>query len=156
MFKTILNMLVGALVTASISLAIAATGNAPIPGFQTPDGTWLLGVASGGNESYVSGVKAAGTTQATATQLPAAIALIEIDTVGASSGVNLPPALKGTEISVFNSTSTTLLYYPAVANNPVTAAQDTINGATSLSVSGTSGGTTSYFMCAKDGVWGAK
>ena len=154
--KKLIGILAALLV--STSLSFAATGTPPIPsnGFGQVDGTWLNGLAGGQNESYISGIKAAGTTQATATQLPASTAIIEIDTVPASSGVNLPPALAGTEFTVFNSTSTTLLFYPAVANNPVTSAQDTINGGTSLSVTGASGGTVSVFVCAKNGVWAAK
>lgn len=142
----------------STSLAFSATGTPPTPsnGPGLIDGTWLNGLAGGQNESYQSGIVAAGTTQATATQLPASVAIIEVDTVPANSGVNLPPALQGTEFTVFNSTSTTLKFYPSVANNPVTNVQDTINGATSLTVTGASGGTVSVFVCAKNGIWAAK
>jgi hypothetical protein len=158
MFKTAFNMLVGALIAAAVSTAFAIVGTPP-PAGSGPglvDGVWLNGLAGGLNETYQAGVSAAGTTQATATQLPASIALIQIDTVPASSGVNLPPAFAGTEIQVFNSTATTIKFYPPVANNPITAAQDTINGAASLSVTGVAGGTVSAFMCAKNGVWAAK
>lgn len=156
MLKTMLHMFVGALVAASVSFAFAVTGQPPVNGFQTPDGTWLLGLAGATNETYQSGITAAGTTQATASSIPANIAVVEIDTVPASSGVRLPSAIAGTEIQIFNSTSTTLIYYPNLANNPITGAQDTINGGTSLSVTGASGGVVSAFMCAKNGVWGAK
>jgi hypothetical protein len=142
-------------------VAFAATGTPPLPGstFALPDSNWLNGLAGGGNETFVSGIKAAGTTQATATQLPAGIAIIEIDTVPGSSGVNLPPAIAGTEFTVFNSTGTTILFYPSVANNPITATQDTINAGTSFSVTGVSGpptGTLTFFACAKNGIWAAK
>jgi hypothetical protein len=154
--KKLLGLFVGLFVIASG--VVFAAGNPPTPsnGPGLVDGAWLNGLAGGQNESYVSGIKAAGTTQATCTPLPASIAIIEIDTVPASSGVCLPSALQGTEFTVFNSTGTTLLYYPAVANNPVTAAQDTINGGTSFSVTGVSGGAVSVFVSAKNGVWGAK
>jgi nicotinamide mononucleotide (NMN) deamidase PncC len=161
MLKTALNMFVGGLIAASVSLAFAVTGIQPQPGNSNSliDGTWLLGLAGQQNELYQSGITAAGTTQATATSLPAGIGLIEIDTVPASSGVRLPSCIAGTEIQSFNTTSTTLLYYPNLANNPITGAQDTINGGTSFSVTGVSGpptGTVTAFMCAKNGVWGAK
>lgn len=155
--KKLIGLFIGLSLFAGVA-AIAGTGNPPVPatGPGLVDGAWLNGLAGGQNESFQSGITAAGTTQATATQLSSGIALMEVDTVPASSGVALPQCLKGTELSIFNSTSTTLIYYPAKANNPVTAAQDTINGGTSLSVTGASGGVVSFFMCAKDGVWGAK
>lgn len=156
MLKTILNMLVGAFMVAAVGTAFAVIGTPPIAGPGLIDGIWLNALAAGQNETYQAGITAAGTTQATATQLPAGLALIEIDTVPASSGVNLPPAFAGTEIQVFNSTGTTIKFYPTVANNPITAAQDTINGATFLQVTGVGGGTVSAFMCAKNGVWAAK
>ena len=155
MLKTIANMLVGALVAASVSFAFAVTGTAPVPGFQTPDGTWLLGLAGGLNNSYQSGITAAGTTQATATQLPSGIALMEVDTAAASTGVNLPPCLPGTEFGVYNNGAQTLTIYPTVPNNPVTGAQDTINNGTTLS-GGVATHVLQYFSCAKAGVWASK
>jgi hypothetical protein len=142
-----------------VSAALAVTGNPPTPsnGPGLVDGAWLNGIAGGQNESYQYGISAAGSSShANSTQLPAGIALIEIDTVTANSGVSLPPAIAGTEISIFNSTSTTLTVYPSIANNQVTGAQDTINGGSSFSATGASGGAVSFFMCAKNGVWGAK
>jgi hypothetical protein len=158
MIKTALNMLFGALVAAAVGTAVALTGTPPTPsnGFGMVDGAWLNGLAGGQNETYQSAISAAGTTQATATVVPAGIALVEVDTVPASSGIALPSAIAGTEIQIFNSTATTMKIYPSVANNPVTGVQDTINGGTSLTVTGASGGTVSALMCAKNGVWGAK
>jgi len=132
-------------------------GTPPLAGMEQGlvDATWLLGIAAGQNETFQSGITAAGTTQAGATQLPSGIALIEIDTAPANAGVALPFAIAGTEIGVFNATSsTTLKYYPNVANNPLTGAQDTINGATSVTTPGAQSVT--WFSCAKNGIWGAK
>lgn len=130
-------------------------GIVPGNGFQLVDGDWLNGLAAGHNATYASGIAAAGTTQATATQIPDRVALIQVDTVGASSGVNLPAALQGTQLRVYNSTATTLAVYPQVANNPITGAQDTINSGSSLS-----GGIATHvavdFACAKNGVWSAR
>jgi hypothetical protein len=154
MFKTILNMLAGAMIVAAVGAAFAV-GNPPVNGYAVPDGVWLLGLAGGQNNSYQSGITAAGTTQATATQLPSGIALIEADTVASSTGVNLPPCLPGTELSLYNNGAQTLTVYPAVANNPVTAAQDTINNGTSLT-SGIATHVLQYFSCAKAGVWASK
>jgi hypothetical protein len=135
--------------------ALAGVGTAPTPGQgpSMPDGTWLLGVANGQNASYQSGITAAGTTQATATQLPAAITLIEVDTVAASTGVNLVTAQAGIEISIYNNGANTLTVYPAVANNPVTAAQDTINNSTSTTITSHS---SLYCFVAKVGIWACK
>lgn len=133
-------------------LAHAAIGTAPNGGMGLTDAAWLNGLAGGQNYTYQSGISAAGTTQATATQLPAGIELIEVDTVGASSGVALPPCVAGTQITVYNASATTLTIYPAIANNALTSAQDTINNATSLSLNAHTGTSPA---CAKNGTWGA-
>lgn len=154
MLKTITNFIAGALVASAVATAFAVTGIQPQSGNSNSliDGTWLLGLAGQQNELYQSGITAAGTTQATAASIPAGIGLIEVDTVGAGSGVRLPSAIAGTEIQLYNSTGTTLAVYPNLANNPITGVQDTINGSTSFS------DTTviTALMCAKNGVWGAK
>ena len=107
-------------------------------------------VGGSGQTTYT----AAGTTQATATQIPSGIYLVEADTVASSTGVNLPPCLQGTQLFIYNNGAQTLTVYPAVANNPITAAQDTINNSTSLSAPASH--VPEMFMCAKNGVWGAK
>lgn len=155
MLKAIAHMFIGALVAACIGAAMAVTGVPPVNGYQTPDGTWLLGVVGGQNWSYQYGITAAGTTQATSTQLPAGAALLEVDTAAASSGVALPPCFQGTQVSLYNNGANTLAVYPAIANNPITAAQDTINNGTSLS-GGMATHTAEIFFCAKNGVWAAK
>lgn len=128
-------------------------GTPPVPGPQLIDGSWLLGLAGGQNAAYQSGLAGAGTTQATATQIPATIMLAEADAVAASTGFNLPPALKGSVTFFYNNGAQTATLYPAVANNPVTAAQDTINNATSFTVATH---VSAILFCAKDGVWAAK
>lgn len=154
MLKAIAHMLIGALIAAGISAAFAV-GTAPLNGFQAVDGGWLLGLANGRNRSYQYGIVAGGTTQATATQLPSDFALLEVDTAAASTGVNLPPCKQGTIVSLYNNGAQTLTVYPSVANNPTTAAQDTINNATSLS-GGMATHTAELFFCAKNGNWAAK
>jgi hypothetical protein len=154
MLKTIRDMVLGALCAGAITAAFAVTGNVPFNGFQAIDGTYVLGLSNGVNYSYQSGITAAGTTQATATQLPANIRLIEVDTAAASTGVNLPPALTGIAVSLYNNGAQTLTVYPAVANNPVTAAQDTINNASSFSGPGSH--VSMLCFVAKAGVWACK
>lgn len=152
MLKTIRDMLLGAIITAAISSAFAVIGTQPLQygGPALIDQQWLYGLAGGLNQVYQNGISAAGSTQATATALSSGVALLEIDTVGSSTGVNLPPALQGTEVNIYNNGANTLTVYPAVANNPITAAQDTINNGTSTSVN-----THVSLICfsAKNGVW---
>lgn len=158
MFKTILNMLVGAFVCAAVGAAFAVVGTPPLPsnGFGAVDGAWLNGLAGGTNYTFQSGIVAAGTNQATGTQLPAGIFLIEVDTTASGTGVNLPPCIPGTQAVLYNNGATTLAVYPTVPNNPLTAAQDTINNATSLGAgSGLASHVSIAFACAKAGNWNA-
>lgn len=154
MLKKLANMALGAVIFACVSAAMAATGVAPLVGggFGLIDQTWLNGLAGGQNYSFQSGFTALGTTQATALQLPAGIALLEMDTVSASTGVALPPCIAGTVISLYNNGAQTLTIYPSIANNPITGTQDTINNTTSLSLTAHTGTSPA---CAKNGVWGA-
>lgn len=154
MFKTICNMLAGALIISAVSAAYAV-GIPPTTGFGAVDGGWLFGLANGRNRSYQYAISAAGTTQTTATQLPSDFALLEVDTAASSTGVNLPFCKQGTTISLYNNGAQTLTVYPAVANNPDTSAQDTINNGTTLS-GGMATHTAEMFFCAKNGVWAAK
>jgi|SRR5579864_7442709 len=151
--KTILHMLAGALICAAIGAAFAVTGTPPGNGPQLVDGLWLQGLANGVNNSYQSGLTGAGTTQATATALPAAIYMLEADTVAASTGFNLPTALAGAELSFYNNGANTATLYPAVANNPITAIQDTINNTTSVSVASH---VAEFCFAAKNGIWACK
>lgn len=149
MFKRSLLALSFAL--ALVSSAFAYTvGTPPTQGPQLIDGTWANGVVNGYNYSFQSGISAAGTTQATATVLPAGVFLIEVDTVGGSTGVSLPPCLAGTLLRIFNATSTTLTVYPAVANNPITGIQDTIANTTSGTILTQA---QAAFSCPSNGKW---
>jgi hypothetical protein len=109
---------------------IPPQGNA---GFALVDNQWLLGVASGQNATYQSGITAhAGGTQAACLALPANIALFEVDTV-ASNGdsVCLPFAIAGnTGIQIANAGTQSLSIYGQAANNISVspAVPDTING----------------------------
>ncbi len=154
--KKLLFAAFAALLAASVS-AVAAVGIPPINGPALVDGAWLNGLAGGLNNVYASGISAVGTTQTTATALPSGALLIEVDTStsAGTSGVNLPFCLAGTELNLLNNTAYTITVYPAVANNPVTAAQDTI--ITAGSAGTTSASQTLYsgkvYTCAKNGVW---
>ena len=150
MFKTIFNMLAGAFIVTGV--AFATVGTPPIGGPGLVDGVWLNGLAGGQNMTYQYGLTAVGTNQATALQLPAGIYMLEVDTAGSggATGVALPPCIQGTQVVVEDNTAYTIDVYPSIANNPVTAAQDTINNTTSTTI-------TTYaqkrFSCGKNGVW---
>lgn len=126
-------------------------GIVPNNGFAEPDGNWLLGLAGGHNLFFQNGLTAVGNSQATALQLADRIAILQIDTSSASTGAALPPALAGVVIYVNNNTANNITMYPSIANNPVTAAQDTFNAnATSFTLNANSG---SSFVCGKNGRW---
>lgn len=154
MLKTIAGFICGAIIAAAIS-AIAAVGVAPQGGYVLVDSAWLNGLSAGQNNTYQYGFTAAGTTQATALQLPSGIYMMEVDTAASSTGVALPPCFQGTETSIYNNGAQTLTVYPSIANNPITAVQDTINNGTSLS-GGIASHSISWFSCAKNGVWAGK
>jgi hypothetical protein len=130
MLKTILNFLAGALVASAIATAFAATGVVPQLGFQTVDGTWLLGLASGQNYAYQSGVVAhAGGTQALCQNLTPGFAIYQVDTVATNhDSICLPFAIAGTDLNLRNNGSATLSIYGQPNNNLTTGAADTING----------------------------
>lgn len=130
-------------------------GTVPTPGFQEIDGDFVNGITQGHNSVFQNGLTAGGNSQATALQLADRISMFEIDTVAASAGVALPPALAGMEISVYNNGASTLTIYPSIVNNGATGAQDTINNGTSFS-GGVATHTGAYFFCAKNGVWCGK
>lgn len=150
MLKTISGFVIGAIVAAAMGTAFAIIGQPPVQGYSTPDGSWLLGITYGHNRAFQNAFTAAGTTQATALQLPARTQLLEIDTVAASTGVALAPALQGVVTAVYNNGANTLTVYPAILNNPVTAAQDTINNTTSFSLASH---VSMLCFSAKNGVW---
>ena len=155
MSKKLAGLLLGAMVCAAASGALAATGVAPQNGFGTVDGTYINGLAAGENATYVYGLTATGSNQAGALQLAPGNTLIELDTVASSTGVALPAAIQGTEISLYNNGANTLTVYPSIANNGATGAQDTINNGTSFS-GGVASHASVYCFSAKTGVWACK
>jgi hypothetical protein len=125
-------------------------GNLPTTGFQPVDNDWLNGLAGGHNQLFQNGLTAVGTNQATSLQLVDRIAMFSIDTAAASTGVALPAALAGVTIFVANNAANNITVFPSIANNPVTAAQDTINNGASATVNSHTG---TAFTCAKNGTW---
>lgn len=157
MLKTIRDMLVGALVAAGITAAFASVGQMPLPGFQTPDGSWLLGLGAGVNYTYQYGITAhAGGTQSAALVLPAQYYLLEVDTVAtAADSVALPQCLQGTQFFLANAGANTLDVYGNPTTNPITGTADTINATAGSTAYTLSTNTNAYFFCAKNGSWKA-
>ena len=152
MFKTIRDMLLGAVVAGMVGYAAAVVGTPPGTGPSLIDGAWLNGLAGGQNYNYQYGLTAAGSSQATALQLAAGYGLYEVDTTASSTGVALPACIQGAAFALYNNGAQTLTIYPQIANNPITAAQDTINNGTSVTAATQ---ILKAFSCAKNGVWGA-
>lgn len=122
-------------------------GTKPGPGFRLPDGTWLNGLSNGQNLSYLNGVVAhAGGTKAAAFQLPAAVALIEVDTVAADhDSCLLPQAAAGVTVEIFNSGAHVLDLYGQ--------GTDTVNNAATANAYSLNANQSATFACAKDGSW---
>jgi hypothetical protein len=151
MKRLILFILASFAVAAS---SYALTGNPPGTGFATVDGIWLNGLAGGQNNLYVYGLTAAGTTQATAAQIPAGYYLVEADTVASGTGLYLPNCTAaGVDMLFYNNGANTVTVYPNPVNNPVTGIQDTINNTTSVTITSHN---SQSFSCAKAGVWFGK
>jgi hypothetical protein len=155
MVKTIANMLVGAFVAAAVSAALAVTGQAPVPGFQAIDGSWLLGVVQGVNWTYQNSITAhAGGGQTACQNLPASIYLIEIGTVASTSdSVCLPFAIQGTNMSIHNAGAQTVNIFGQSANNLLTGSADTINGTAGSSAYSMISQNSAECFAAKNGVW---
>ena len=155
MKKLLLGTVIGAVIAASVAALAGVVGRAPPAngGFRLMDSAYVLGISQGVNNTFTNGLVGAGTTQATATVLPANTKLYELDTVASSTGFTLPFALTGTLLHIYNNGAQTATIYPNVTNNPVTAAQDTINNGTSTTIL-----THVKLSCmaAKDGVWGCQ
>lgn len=121
------------------------------------DGTWLNGLAGGGNRNFISGITAhAGGTQAAGFQLPSNVALISVDTVASTSdSVLLPFCIAGQVIDLSNTGAQTLNVYANPNTNRATATTDTINAvanATAYTLTTTQVG---RFFCPKNGAWKA-
>lgn len=131
-------------------------------GIGMPDFVWLNGLA-GGNNRYTQSVTAfAGGGQASSTPMgvpnPQGIeaGLAEIKVVAsANDSVQLPQAIAGKVLFVFNSTANSANVYANPNNNKATSALDTINGNTNVTAYALVGGKSVVFFCPRDGIWAA-
>lgn len=90
-------------------------------------------------------ISAAGTSQATGTQLTALINTVA--TAAANTGVNLPASAAGLEVTVINNGANPLQVYPLIG------ATDTINGVAATVGVSIFQGTTAVFNCTLAGAW---
>jgi hypothetical protein len=122
------------------------------------DGQWLQGLANGNNFSFQSGITAAGTNQTTATVLNPNFFMMEVDTSGSggATGVALPSCVAPDFMVLNNNTAYTIVVYPAVANNPITLAQDVIDVGSQATSTTITTYASKIFACAKNGVWTVK
>lgn len=139
----------------TINGTAGATGVALPPGdvaflISPIAGKWYFeaGLGSSGAlslEVAADAVSAAGTTQATGTQLKAQ--LNNVTTVGAGAGVNLPASAAGLSVVVQNNGVNPLLVYPLIG------ATDTINGAAATVGVALHPGSVGQFNCTAPGAW---
>lgn len=138
---------------------MATTYSAPF--MQKPDAGFRLGdirsmwdaIANSNGASTAYGIAAAGTTQATATQLTSVSN--QIDTGTSNQGVALPSSkgLRSTPYNmcyVYNNTGATIIVY---AFNPASGTADTINGVAGATGVSMPNNTFGQFVSAKPGVW---
>ena len=84
----------------------------------------------------VSGVTAAGTTEADATAVSSVI--VQVSTTAASTGIRLPAAERGAMVFVRNDGANTLTVYPATGGSINGAASDSLAAAKGLLLFGLS------------------
>lgn len=156
MLKTIRDMLIGALVAASVTAALAVVGTPPPNGFAAIDGSWLNGIAGGTNYTYQSGITAhAGGGQSACFNLTPQIYLYEVDTVASGNdSICIPFAVAGTNFSIRNAAaSNSMNLFAQAGTNLLTATTDQINGSSNTSSYAVAAGSSVECFSAKNGQW---
>lgn len=148
-----------AVAVASLGVVHAQYGTPPAAqsGQQLIDGTWLLGLAGGGNHNYRGAITAtAGGTQAAAFQLPANVALFSVDTVATSGdSVKMPFCVAGQMFTLANTSANTLYIFANNNTNRATNSTDTINDIANATEYQLATDTSALFFCAVNGKWKA-
>lgn len=131
-------------------------------GIGMPDFVWLNGVAGGSNRYYQSVTARAGGGAASAIPIgvPNAqgieVQLVEIRTVAtADDSVQLPQAIAGKVLDVFNSSAASANAFANPNTNRATGSTDTINGSTTATAYAIAAGVSIRFFCPRDGIWAA-
>lgn len=131
-------------------------------GYGMPDFYWLNGLAGGNNRwcqsvtAFAGGGQAGGTVIGVANAQGIEAALVEIRTVAnANDSVQLPQAVAGKTLLVFNSTVTSGNVYANPNTNKATGAKDVINAGVNTDAYAMAGGVSVAFFCPRDGIWAA-
>lgn len=131
-------------------------------GIGQPDFPWLLGLAGGNNRlcqdivAHPGGGAAAATPMGVANSQGLEAGLIDVTTVAsADDSVQLPQAVAGKTLLVFNSTATSANCYANPNTNRATGSTDTINGSATATAYALAAGISVLFYCPHDGVWAA-
>lgn len=131
-------------------------------GIGQPDFQWLLGLAGGNNRLAQSVTARAGGGAANATPIGVPNAqgleaqLVEIQTVAtADDSVQLPQAVKGKVLDVFNSSAASANAFTNPNTNRATSSTDTINGSSTATAYAIAAGVSVRFFCPRDGIWAA-
>lgn len=133
-----------------------------LQGYALQDSAYINGLA-GGNNRYVQSVTAfAGGGAASATPIGTPNAqgieaqLIELRTVASvADSVQLPAAVAGKVLDVFNASANSANAYANPNTNKATGSTDTINGSTTATAYAIAGGVSVRFFCPRDGIWAA-
>lgn len=131
-------------------------------GIGQPDFPWLLGLAGGDNHLAESVTAFAGGGAASATPIGTIkgqgyqAALVEIRTVvTAGDSAQMPQAVKGKTLAVFNSTANSSDVFANPNVNKATGTTDTINALATATAYAIAAGVSVLFFCPRDGVWAA-
>lgn len=131
-------------------------------GIGQPDFVWLLGLAGGNNRlcqsvtAFAGGGQAGGTPMGVGNAQGLEAALAEIRTVAtAADSCQLPQAVAGKTLLVFNSTVTSANVYANPNTNKATGAKDVINAGVNTDAYAVAGGVSVAFFCPRDGIWAA-
>ena len=135
-------------------------------GKSLQDANWLLGLAGGNNQFSQTVTATPGGAQAGSVVIGSAnsqgieAVLVEVGTVAsANDSVQLPQAIAGKSVLVYNSSATAASLFANTATNKATGALDTINGVANGTAYGNAGGLTAklsvLFFCPRNGIWAA-
>lgn len=131
-------------------------------GVGMPDFVWLNGVAGGNNRwtqsvtAFAGGGQAGGTIIGATNAQGIEAALIEIKTVAvANDSCQLPQAIAGKTLLVFNSSANSANVYANPNTNKATGTKDVINAGVNTDAYAVAGGVSVALFCPRDGIWAA-
>lgn len=129
-------------------------------GIGQPDFVWLLGLAGGNNRLVQKATALAGGGQPGATTigapnaqgLEAALVLLN-PVVSGGDSYQLPAAVNGKMLLVFNNTANSANIFASPNVNRATGSTDTINALTNVTAFAVANNKAAVFFCPADGIW---